>query len=192
MPVREEPYQLLPGDSFRTNCYYKGGRDSVFGLGSRDEMCISFLYYYPRKTISIPTPDGNFTLPYMCGLGLDFMENACNAQYTAEVLESEAGLDRQFGKQKAQCLLSTSQASQVDMSDKEEVDAPEGPSTEPIEPGSSTETATESTASESNVPPPEMIGDVEDLATVSSADWATPVTGTFVSMTALFLAAFAL
>ena len=116
IPVKQDPYELLPGDGFRTTCYFDGEDDTVFGLGSREEMCISFLYYYPRKTFKIPTEQGEFSIPWMCGFGLDWLENACYANHTGGVLENEAGLNREFGKQKAQCLVGgTGQGSGIDM-----------------------------------------------------------------------------
>jgi len=48
-PVQQETFEILPGDSFRTRCYFNGDDDSVkWGAGSHEEMCISFLTYYPR------------------------------------------------------------------------------------------------------------------------------------------------
>lgn len=35
--VPMQPYQVQPGDTFRTSCYYRNGTE--FGSGSRDEMC---------------------------------------------------------------------------------------------------------------------------------------------------------
>ena len=37
--VQQEPFQILPGDSFRTRCYFEANNE-VWGLGSQDEMCI--------------------------------------------------------------------------------------------------------------------------------------------------------
>jgi hypothetical protein len=37
--VQQDSYQIKPGDSFKTSCYYRDG--SKFGLGSDDEMCIA-------------------------------------------------------------------------------------------------------------------------------------------------------
>jgi hypothetical protein len=46
--VQQAPYELMPGDVFKTVCYYKN-RDNatVFGMGSEDEMCQAMLWYYP-------------------------------------------------------------------------------------------------------------------------------------------------
>ena len=44
-----DPYVISPGDSLITRCYYdtKTKAGVTFGLGSEQEMCIDFLYYYP-------------------------------------------------------------------------------------------------------------------------------------------------
>ena len=57
------PLQLKQGDVFRTSCSYDTSAQSspvVWGIGSQNEMCIDFLYYYPAQT--------NIH-PYYCGLG---------------------------------------------------------------------------------------------------------------------------
>merc|ERR1719389_288920 len=46
--VPQDPYLVMPGDSFRTTCYYRDG--TTFGLGSQEEMCIAFVMYYPKMT----------------------------------------------------------------------------------------------------------------------------------------------
>jgi hypothetical protein len=43
-------YQVLKGDSFQVDCfYYNSDGSTVWGLGSNNEMCIDFIYYYPRQ-----------------------------------------------------------------------------------------------------------------------------------------------
>eukprot|EP00299_Pterocystis_sp_00344_P016300 c8177_g1_i2.p1 GENE.c8177_g1_i2~~c8177_g1_i2.p1 ORF type:complete len:531 (+),score=129.00 c8177_g1_i2:35-1594(+) len=38
------------GDSFKTTCFYRNDDNTrVFGLGSENEMCIDFVYYYPAQ-----------------------------------------------------------------------------------------------------------------------------------------------
>lgn len=44
VPALQEPFIVEPGDGFRTTCYYRGKKDTIFGLGSREEMvCCCFL-----------------------------------------------------------------------------------------------------------------------------------------------------
>eukprot|EP00930_Biecheleria_cincta_P083698 TRINITY_DN7321_c1_g1_i8.p1 TRINITY_DN7321_c1_g1~~TRINITY_DN7321_c1_g1_i8.p1 ORF type:complete len:586 (-),score=69.76 TRINITY_DN7321_c1_g1_i8:680-2389(-) len=51
-PTLVEPYTIKRGDSLTTRCYFNNDRSAsdtplTFGLGSDQEMCIDFLYYYP-------------------------------------------------------------------------------------------------------------------------------------------------
>lgn len=64
-----EPYTIQKGDSFRTTCDYDTkGQEATFGLGSDQEMCIDFVYYYPR----IPSADvGAYCGMWTCGSALD-------------------------------------------------------------------------------------------------------------------------
>jgi len=54
-PVHEkEPFQIQPGESIQTHCYFntagKSGNGNVnFGQGTADEMCMDFLFYYPAQ-----------------------------------------------------------------------------------------------------------------------------------------------
>eukprot|EP00802_Teleaulax_amphioxeia_P010269 Tamp_10295.p1 GENE.Tamp_10295~~Tamp_10295.p1 ORF type:complete len:498 (+),score=84.99 Tamp_10295:504-1997(+) len=45
-------FTIKRGDSFLVECWYTvaEGSEKRFGLGSADEMCIDFLYYYPLQT----------------------------------------------------------------------------------------------------------------------------------------------
>lgn len=43
-------FKIKPGDRFEVECNYQVSESPrVFGLGSRDEMCMDFVYYYPAK-----------------------------------------------------------------------------------------------------------------------------------------------
>ncbi len=49
-PTLITPYQVHRGDTLKTRCYFNnpGTQEPLtFGLGSEQEMCIDFLYYYP-------------------------------------------------------------------------------------------------------------------------------------------------
>lgn len=50
-------WDILPGDQFKVDCYYDTvGQTSVsFGLGSNQEMCIDFIYYFPYTPSSVPS-----------------------------------------------------------------------------------------------------------------------------------------
>jgi len=58
------PFTISPGDSFLIECWYKTPNDQVkWGLASDDEMCIDFVYYYPREH----TPGSEAYSSPMCG-----------------------------------------------------------------------------------------------------------------------------
>ena len=87
--VPQQPFEIVPGDSFRTSCYYRVSSGTTFGLGSQEEMCIAFMFYYPRQLIFN-------TFPWFCAHGLDDFE-ACNSPHEFEILSSEMAMGRYFG-----------------------------------------------------------------------------------------------
>lgn len=42
-PVVQEPFQVLPGDAWRTTCNYRTSASTRFGTASDQEMCMSFI-----------------------------------------------------------------------------------------------------------------------------------------------------
>jgi len=49
---RREPFVLLPGDRLNTHCVFdtrRAGGPVAFGPTTKDEMCMDFLFYYPRQ-----------------------------------------------------------------------------------------------------------------------------------------------
>lgn len=94
--VQGEPFQIEPGDSFRTVCQYKSN-DTVFGFSSQEEMCIAFLAYYPRKTFS----SVGFEVPYTCGY--DIFVSVCNSTWEYVELQGESDLNRTFGNAADDC-----------------------------------------------------------------------------------------
>lgn len=92
--VQQQPYDLMPGDSFKTTCYY---RDGVrFGLSSQEEMCIAFVLYYPEKTIS---GFGN-EIPWMCAYtkGNIQLPTRCAEELVSADIPDETGIGRTFGR----------------------------------------------------------------------------------------------
>lgn len=84
--VIQKPYTVERGDSFKTSCYYKSSEEVRFGPASSDEMCITFMMYYPAisKFFGVCTANAPTVLWQ------------CNARYcSSEVEESEIG--RSFG-----------------------------------------------------------------------------------------------
>jgi Copper type II ascorbate-dependent monooxygenase, C-terminal domain/Copper type II ascorbate-dependent monooxygenase, N-terminal domain len=89
--VQAEPYKVLPGDAFRVQCRYRNPQDdtgAVFGLGSSDEMCISYLLYYPRQIIE------EFESPWFCGYRF---ADPCSTDYSSRELDDNDELGRIFG-----------------------------------------------------------------------------------------------
>jgi len=42
-------WEVRPGDSFLVECWYKTDGATKWGIASEDEMCIDFLWYYPKQ-----------------------------------------------------------------------------------------------------------------------------------------------
>jgi len=93
---RNVPYEVQPGDSFQTTCYYRDG--NTFGLSSQEEMCVAFLLYYPAKRFAF----GGSQLPWLCGYGLDFFP-PCDARLTNQSVATDDGLGRVFGSSAESC-----------------------------------------------------------------------------------------
>ena len=121
LAVVQEPFKILPGDSFRTSCNYNANDGQVFGLGSSQEMCIAFLFYYPRQTVA--SPIGEFA--YMCGLGLfgDFFPE-CNADWTSADFADLSQVGRTFGVAPSTCPLQSAANSPTPSPDGSTASAP--------------------------------------------------------------------
>ena len=91
LSLQQEPYQIVAGDTFHTTCYYQNdaGSNKTFGFSSQEEMCMVFVYYFPRKLIA-------GLIPFVCGYGLDEL-SSCNAKYTQHELLPPSGANRTFG-----------------------------------------------------------------------------------------------
>ena len=95
-PVQTNTFTIQAGDILETECYYNTSKSTgttppFFGVGSQDEMCIAFLYYYPK----LPNP---LTL---CGVETTTKTTAskgsCKATHTALDLKPEEYFYRGFG-----------------------------------------------------------------------------------------------
>ena len=85
--VQQEPFQVLPGDTFRTVCTYSSSTPGqTFGLSTQEEMCIAFLLYYPAKTVL-----GQFA--WTCAANVPFP--TCEEEYSSRELTEVA--NRTFG-----------------------------------------------------------------------------------------------
>lgn len=83
--VRQEPYAVKPGDSFAVTCYYDSDENTVFGKGSQDEMCMNFIWYYPK----VPTL-------VVCGPGVPWTLS-CNGSFEQKLLSEDTEYNRIFG-----------------------------------------------------------------------------------------------
>ena len=98
-PVVQEPFKILPGDSFRTTCSYNASNGEVFGRGSSAEMCIAFLYYYPRQTMTSLIGE----IPFVCGYGFDAFFPECATDWTTANIADLSQLGRTFGVSPSTC-----------------------------------------------------------------------------------------
>lgn len=96
----QEAYEVVPGDSFRTTCYYENG--SQFGLGSDDEMCIAFLLYYPAQEVL----GTSWQCAHRAGLVPDD-GSGCSTELEYGDLEGPADLGRSFGTSSGACGVPT-------------------------------------------------------------------------------------
>jgi hypothetical protein len=88
--VQQAPYELRPGDEFRTFCYTQNADNTTtFGLGSENEMCQAVLWFYP----AISRSHG------YCGY--NFPDPQCSAVYT--VSQAPADFGRFFGSAREEC-----------------------------------------------------------------------------------------
>lgn len=69
---------LLPGDELRVTCEYDVGKVNatdgappVFGLATTEEMCMSFLFVYPRPTKATAAGESPLRLSYCAPLAID-------------------------------------------------------------------------------------------------------------------------
>lgn len=99
--VSQDSYEVLPGDSFRTTCYYKDG--STFGQSSQEEMCIAFLMYYPAKV-------SEYGQPWICPVRqLEFnFGTGCQGELAHVDLNGAEDLGRYFGSSSGECVSTSS------------------------------------------------------------------------------------
>jgi len=99
-----EPFDIKAGDSFKTECHWKPlplGHTAKIGKGSDDEMCISFMMYYPKVVgltncgIQRPECTNNPDWVYQS----DANKDTCMGTWTLK--ETDGNLARQFGECKS-------------------------------------------------------------------------------------------
>jgi Copper type II ascorbate-dependent monooxygenase, C-terminal domain len=90
--VQTASFTIKPGDSFRTVCEYNSTNGTVFGPSSDNEMCITFMLYYPRQTIGD-------RFAWVCARGYPW--EVCAANHTSRSIATDMDLDRTFGSTQA-------------------------------------------------------------------------------------------
>jgi hypothetical protein len=97
--IQQDSFVVKPGDGFRTTCYYEDPDGSrTFGLASEEEMCMAFLYYYPRQTFDVGQ---GFNISWFCSFNMFFPQ--CDATYEKRALGSHEELKREYAIPNDQC-----------------------------------------------------------------------------------------
>lgn len=86
--VRQKTYKMKKGDQYHTTCYYESYEETKFGLASSEEMCMTFVYYYPKQDLFLYCGP-NFFLP------------PCRSSYDTSILESDSIFDREMTQSRA-------------------------------------------------------------------------------------------
>jgi hypothetical protein len=121
--VRQKPYKLKKGDNYHTTCYFESYKNTKFGLASSDEMCMVFIYYYPKQSSFI-------------NCGPHFYQSSCDASYSSSTLASDSFFDREMTD-----TTSTSEAPTA-MPSGAPTSTPGSPTAKPGSPTAATENAT--------------------------------------------------
>ncbi len=92
------PFQIQPGDSFATTCYFEEP-GVLFGSGSNQEMCQIFLWYYPKSNgLSCSYYDGVARLEAKKsgprGGQSDLSAYGCEVAYESMTMDAQTRLDR--------------------------------------------------------------------------------------------------
>lgn len=92
--VKQMPYTVQKGDSYKTICNYDDkGRNTTFGFSSQEEMCIVFIMYYPKQILF------DF-IPWVCAVDVGF--SSCESSHESRQIES---LPRRFGRELEECPM---------------------------------------------------------------------------------------
>ena len=90
VPIQQKSFEVLPGDTFHTTCYFEtSDNTTTWGFGSQEEMCQSLLFYYPADVSTQAYCSPNFYDPQ------------CTATY--EFLGVVENADRKFGSSRDAC-----------------------------------------------------------------------------------------
>lgn len=158
--VPQDAYTVMPGDSFRTTCFYRNG--TTFGEGSREEMCIAYLTYYPAKKSSTGQPwicPFNFWMDVGAG---------CAGELEHAELDDDDGLGRNFGVPSNDCSVTEPTPGSSEVSD----DPVAEPDPETNQPPPAPEESLDTTDNSNQPPPaPEEPPEAIDDPPASGAGW---------------------
>lgn len=89
--VQQESYKVRGGDAFRTTCIYEipDGVETRWGWGAKDEMCIAFMLYYPKRTFL------NGLVPWFCSANANFGFRPCLSTVDNTTIDD---IPRSFGR----------------------------------------------------------------------------------------------
>ena len=82
LAVRQNPYSMKRGDYYKTTCYYESYDNTKIGRSSKDEMCMTFLYYYPKQENFLTCSPNQVFPPF------------CEATYEKTMLDASSKFDR--------------------------------------------------------------------------------------------------
>ena len=100
MAVLQESFTIHAGDGFKTYCNYSPSKGEIFGLSSQEEMCIAFLFYFPRQMMQVPFLG---EAPFMCDMELGNIMPECGVEHSKSTVNSAAALGRKFGSAPMTC-----------------------------------------------------------------------------------------
>lgn len=104
--VAQRPFEVQPGDSFRTICSFDAEPGERWGLASSEEMCIAYLFYYPLQSIPIQDETGTTVaqLQPLCGVGFEEIIPGCGVDYfVTPDFNNVDQIDRFFGTSNGVC-----------------------------------------------------------------------------------------
>lgn len=105
--VAQKPFEVQPGDAFRTTCTFDAQPGEKWGLASSDEMCIAYLLYYPKQDIPIADEETGLVVARfqpICGVGFDEFLPGCGSEYAITPdFNSVDQIDRDFGTENGVC-----------------------------------------------------------------------------------------
>jgi hypothetical protein len=79
--ARKDPFIMKKGDRYKASCYYESYKETKFGLGSAEEMCMVFVLYYPK-------------IPFFACGSPNEASGVCKGVYSNSQLDDNSNFDR--------------------------------------------------------------------------------------------------